>query len=189
VRVLPLYIAIRRSRCSNVLVRDVMRAATPGGGQPAKTEAEARRLMLRALEWRHVRSIVYYRMWQSGGRERLVARILKLALPGLSCLELNVGRLGAGFVIGHGYGSVIWAESIGEDCTIYQNVTIGQSHGRLPSLGDRVHVAPGAAILGAVMVGNDAVIGANAVVVRDVPQGATMVGVPARPLEREPTKV
>jgi serine O-acetyltransferase len=139
-------------------------------------------LVLRALEWRHVRSVAYYRMTRAGGKDRLVSRILRIVLPGLSTLELNVNVLGAGLVIGHGYGSVIWADAIGEDCTIYQNVTVGQSHGKLPTLGHRVYVAPGAVILGPVTVGDDAIIGANAVVIRDVPQGATMVGVPASPL-------
>ena len=163
-------------------MRDALRAVTKGDERMTWVGRARLVLILRALEWRHVRSVVYYRMIRAGGKDRVLARVLRIVLPGLSSFEMNVGALGAGFVIGHGYGAVIWAEAIGEDCTIYQNVTVGQSHDKLPTLGNRVHVAPGAVIIGPVLVGDDAVIGANAVVVSDVPPGATMVGIPARPL-------
>lgn len=82
-----------------------------------------------------------------------------------------------GAIVIHGYAE------IGDDCIVRQGVTIGNRHIErpfdAPRLGARVNVGAGAQILGAVAVGDDARIGANAVVLRDVPSGATAVGVPA----------
>jgi serine O-acetyltransferase len=72
---------------------------------------------------------------------------------------------------------------IGANCNLSQGVTLGQANrgprAGAPRIGDRVYVGPGAKVLGAVSVGSDAAIGANAVVTRDVPDGAVVVGIPA----------
>jgi serine O-acetyltransferase len=87
---------------------------------------------------------------------------------------------------------VLGARSIGNDVHIRQNTTFGiarrdQLNGK-PMIGDRVDIGCGAAILGHVVVGNDSVIGANAVVVRDVPPDSLAVGVPARVVERRQSR-
>lgn len=69
---------------------------------------------------------------------------------------------------------------IGNHCRIYQNVTIGQKDGRFPTIGNHVTIFPGAVIIGDIKVGDYAIIGANAVVAQDVPEGATAVGIPSR---------
>jgi serine O-acetyltransferase len=94
-------------------------------------------------------------------------------------------RLGRRVVIEHQNGIVIHGESvIGDDCIIRQGVTLGaKSVDRphdAPRLGRGVEVGAGAKILGAVAIGDDAIVGANAVVLCDVPPGATAVGVPAK---------
>ena len=94
-------------------------------------------------------------------------------------------RIGRGFFIDHGMGVVIGETAeVGENCTIYQGVTLGGtslSHGkRHPTLGNNVTVGVGAAVLGAITIGDNARIGGGSVVVRDVPANATAVGVPAR---------
>jgi serine O-acetyltransferase len=93
--------------------------------------------------------------------------------------------IAAGVFIDHGMGVVIGETSeIGEGCTIYQGVTLGGtslSRGkRHPTLGRNVTVGVGAAILGAISVGDGARIGAGSVVIKDVPANATVVGIPAR---------
>ena len=89
---------------------------------------------------------------------------------------------GHGIVIGHnGCGIVINEKAkIGNDVTIFQNVTIGgRKESSAPVIGDNVMIGAGAVIIGDVTIGNDAKIGANAVVLQDVPDHATAVGVPA----------
>ncbi len=100
-------------------------------------------------------------------------------------IPLN-GDLGGGLLIPHPNGIVIHPKAIvGVNCLIHQQVTIGIG-GRpgLPRIGGHVDIGAGAKILGGVVVGDHARIGANAVVTRDVPVGATAVGIPARVLEQ-----
>ena len=67
-----------------------------------------------------------------------------------------------------------------ENCRIHSDVNIGEAGGRAPRIGDNVYIAPGAKIFGGITVGDNAAIGANAVVNTDVPAGVTVAGVPAR---------
>lgn len=92
-------------------------------------------------------------------------------------------RFGPGFVLIHPVGIVInSAVRGGRDVWLESGVVIGDNRGGTPLLGDRVFVGSGAKIIGKLRVGDGARIGANAVVLSDVPDGATMVGIPARPL-------
>jgi serine O-acetyltransferase len=115
----------------------------------------------------------------------------------LTGVDIHPGaRIGAGLFIDHGMGTVIGETAeIGEDVTLLHQVTLGARGGdrppspgkRHPTLGDRVFVGAGAKILGPVRIGDDAAIGANAVVLEDVPDGATAVGIPARIVARRGT--
>ncbi len=69
---------------------------------------------------------------------------------------------------------------IGSNCTIYQDVTIGQNRGRYPKIGNNVIIYPGAKIIGNITIGDNSVIGANAVVTKDVPSGSIVAGIPAK---------
>lgn len=102
-------------------------------------------------------------------------------------IEIHPGAtIGDGLFIDHGMGVVIGETAvIGNNCTIYHNVTLGgrghaKGEKRHPSMGDNVLVGAGAKILGPVTIGDDANIGANAVILHDVPAGATVVGVPGK---------
>jgi serine O-acetyltransferase len=101
-------------------------------------------------------------------------------------IEIDPGaKIGKGVFIDHGIGVVIGETAeVGDDCTIYQGVTLGgtslQHAKRHPTLGRNVTVGSGAAILGAITIGDGAKIGANSVVVKDVPPNATVVGIPGR---------
>lgn len=125
-----------------------------------------------------------HRLWR--GRRVLPARALSHVVRGLTGIEIHPGaRIGAGVFIDHGMGVVIGETSvIGDDCTLYHGVTLGgtswRKEKRHPTLGDRVVVGAGAKLLGPIRVGPDAKVGANSVVVRDVPDGATVVGIPGR---------
>ncbi|MEG0290150.1 MAG: serine O-acetyltransferase EpsC [Erysipelotrichaceae bacterium] len=105
-------------------------------------------------------------------------------------IEIHPGaQIARGLIIDHGIGVVIGETAIvGEDVLIYHGVTLGgtgkQHCKRHPTLGNRVIIGSGAKILGNINLGNDVKIGANAVVMKDVPDGCTAVGVPARIIEK-----
>jgi serine O-acetyltransferase len=104
---------------------------------------------------------------------------LNLALHGLDIPPAV--PIGEGLYIPHPVGTVVTAARIGRGVTLVSGVTIGMRHTPVfPTIGDGVYVGAGARVLGAITVGDRARIGANAVVLQDVPPGAAAVGVPAR---------
>lgn len=118
-----------------------------------------------------------------------LARFLSHISRWLTGIEIHPGAsIGRRFFIDHGMGVVIGETAqIGDDCTLYHGVTLGGTSWnkgkRHPTLGNGVVVGAGAKILGPVNVGEGAKIGSNAVVVKDVPAGATAIGIPARIVE------
>ena len=136
---------------------------------------------LHALVWHRV---VSHRLWRWGWR--WLARWLAHWGRWLTGIEIHPGaKIGRRVFIDHGMGIVIGETAeIHDDCTLYHGVTLGgtswNSGKRHPTLGRGVVIGAGAKILGPILVGDGAKIGSNAVVVRDVPAGATAVGVPAR---------
>jgi len=125
-----------------------------------------------------------HRLWR--WHLKLVARLVSQLARWLTGIEIHPGaRIGNRFFIDHGMGVVIGETAvIGDDCTIYHGVTLGGttwSKGkRHPTLGNGVVVGAGAKILGPITIGANARVGSNSVVVKDVPDGATVVGIPGR---------
>lgn len=123
-------------------------------------------------------------------RARLLARWLAHLGRWLTGIEIHpAARIGRRLVIDHGMGVVIGETAeIGDDVYLYHQVTLGGTSSNMgkrhPTLGDRIIVGAGAKVLGDILIGDDARIGANAVVVQPVPAGVTVVGIPARPVER-----
>jgi serine O-acetyltransferase len=109
----------------------------------------------------------------------------------LTGIEIHpAARLGRRLVIDHGMGVVIGETAeVGDDCYIYHQVTLGvartSSGKRHPTVGNNVIIGAGAKVLGPITVGDNARIGSNAVVVDPVPANTTVVGVPARPVDRK----
>ena len=112
----------------------------------------------------------------------------------LTGIEIHPGAtIGRRFFIDHGMGIVIGETAIiGDDCTLYHGVTLGGTSWnkgkRHPTLEDGVVIGAGAKVLGPITIGKNAKIGSNAVVVKDIPENATAVGIPARILEEEKAK-
>ena len=136
---------------------------------------------LHALVWHR---LVVHPAWRSG--LRWLARWLAHWSRFLTGIEIHPGAsIGRRVFIDHGMGVVIGETAeIGDDSTLYHGVTLGGTSWnkgkRHPTLGSGVVIGAGAKILGPIHVGNGAKIGSNAVVVRDIPAGATAVGIPAR---------
>ncbi len=116
---------------------------------------------------------------------RLPARVLATVTRSLTGVEIHPGaRIGRRFFIDHGMGVVIGETAeVGDDVMIYHGVTLGgRSLARVkrhPTVGNRVTIGAGARVLGPVLVGDDVQVGANSVVVKDVPTGAVATGIPA----------
>lgn len=102
-------------------------------------------------------------------------------LRGRKALYITNKKIGGGLLIQHGFATIISAESIGENCKIYQQVTVGYSHDRkAPIIGNNVEICCGAKVIGGINIGDNVLIGANAVVVKDVPANSVVAGVPAK---------
>ena len=94
-------------------------------------------------------------------------------------------RIGGGLLMPHPNGIVVHPDCvIGPNCLLMQQVTLGLGRGGVPRLGGHVDVGAGARIIGGITVGDHAVVGAGAVVTRDVAPGVTVAGIPARPVGR-----
>lgn len=131
---------------------------------------------------RAFRNLFYYRSGPS-------SRIASWLFPGYDHLQIRTPKdsLGGGLIIQHGFATIISAQKIGRNCKIYQQVTIGYNH-RLeaPVLGDNVEVCCGAKVIGGVHIGDNVLIGANAVVITDIPANCVVAGVPAKIIGKLP---
>jgi serine O-acetyltransferase len=141
-------------------------------------------------------ALLFYRMahWLWQRRWRLAGRFVSHIGRCATGIEIHPGAtIGHRLFIDHGMGVVIGETAeIGNDCTLYDGVTLGgtrptkeqQSQKRHPTIGNDVIIGAGAKVLGPLTVGNGSRIGAAAVVLKEVPPGATMVGNPARQVVR-----
>ena len=127
-------------------------------------------------------------LWNRGAR--VAARVFAELTRILTGVEIHPGAiLGSGLFIDHATGVVIGETAgVGDDVTIYHGVTLGGSGNdtgkRHPTIGDRVIIGAGAKVLGAIKIGDDSRIGANAVVVKEVPSSSVVVGVPGQIISR-----
>ncbi|MEW6353779.1 MAG: serine O-acetyltransferase [Pseudomonadota bacterium] len=132
-----------------------------------------------------------HRLWNA--RWKWLARFISTLARWLTGVEIHPGaRIGRRFFIDHGMGVVIGETAeIGDDCTLYHGVTLGgtswQKGKRHPTLGNDVVIGAGATVLGPITVGDGARVGSNAVVVKDVPPGATVVGIPGHVVSKQKT--
>ena len=123
--------------------------------------------------FREYRNLFYHRL---GG----IGDVLSPLCRPLPSLYLATADIGPGLFIQHGFSTIIAAKRIGKNCWINQQVSIGYSNSSdCPTIGDSVWICAGAKVFGNVTIGSNSTVGANAVVVKDVPENCTVVGVPA----------
>jgi serine O-acetyltransferase len=151
-----------------------------------KSRDPAARSRWEVLIYPGVWALAFHRVghWLYGGRLYFLARLVNHLSRFLTAIDIHPGaRIGRNFFIDHGFTVV------GDDVTIYQSVTLGGTNPsagvggkRHPTIRSGVVIGSGAQVLGPIEVGEGAKIGANSVVTRDVAPGATMVGIPAKPV-------
>lgn len=125
----------------------------------------------------------YYRLRQHSKLLKIILKPFKIFNP--LNLYIHCGNIGKGMFIEHGFSTIISCRHIGENCWINQQVTIGFSDAvNCPYIGNNVSIKAGAKVIGNVTIGDDVIIGANAVVVKDVPSHSIVAGVPAKIIKK-----
>ena len=156
----------------------------------ARTKAEI------LITYSGVHAVILHRMnhWLWRNNFKFTARFFSSFTRWLTGIEIHPGAvIGKRFFIDHGMGVVVGETAvIGDDCTLYHGVTLGGTSWnkgkRHPTLGKGVVVGAGAKILGPIEIGDNARVGSNSVIVRSVPNDATVVGIPGRIANAERTK-
>lgn len=139
-----------------------------------------------------IHALIAYRIAHLLYTKRLffLARLISQVSRFFTGIEIHPGaKIGKGLVIDHGMGVVIGETAeIGENVLLYHGVTLGgtgkDKGKRHPTLGDNVIIGAGAKVLGPIYIGSNSKIGANSVVLKDVPEGATAVGIPTKNIIR-----
>lgn len=123
----------------------------------------------------YFRTLFYFRIngWAS--------KILRIFYPKNKSFIIDVNtNIGGGLKLAHPYATILNAEKIGENVYVNHLVTVGEKNGKKPLIGNNVELHANSMVIGGIKIGNNAVIGAGAVVVKDVPENATAVGNPAK---------
>ncbi len=148
-------------------------------------------LLLLLAERREFRNVFYYRLRRGNLFPRILLPVFRVLYPEYPTLSISANKaIGPGLFIQHGACTVIAADAIGENCSVNQQVTIGyRSKTDCPTRGNNGRITAGAKVLGSVHIGDNVIVGANAVVVKDVPADCVVVSVPARIVRRNGVRV
>ncbi len=182
IRTVPVYLCYLRSPYKKLIKMDLdrWRDVTSDRCNPEKSDLA---LMMRLLKTqKSFRNLVLNRLKKP---PRTIESIIQYGITRflwkpLDSLSLATYNIGGGLFIQHGFSTVLDAESVGENCWLNQQVTVGYSGTEHPTIGDNVRIHCGAIIIGGVTMHNNSVAAAGAVVVKDVPENAVVGGVPAK---------
>jgi serine O-acetyltransferase len=182
------------SRLKSVLVEVRADVAAARDRDPAAQGVSTFEIL---ASWAGVQALLAHRIAHAlrGAGVPVAPRVIAYLVRAITGVEIHpAARIGTEFFIDHGAGVVIGETAeIGDRVTLYQGVTLGgtgfQRGKRHPTLGDNVTVGSGAKLLGPIAVGDGAKVGANTVVVEDVPANATVVGNPGHPVKVEGRRV
>lgn len=132
------------------------------------------------LESRYFRSLFYFRT------NGFFAKLLRVFYPKQRDFIIDIHtKIGSGLVLAHPYATILNAQSIGNNVYVNHLVTLGEKDGKKPTIGHNVQLHANCMVIGGVVIGDNAIIGAGAVVVKDVPAHAMAVGNPAQIIEKQ----
>ena len=175
-----------------LFLEDARRWVVPGQINPA-ADINARTLIALLYRYMPLRAMAWFRFgsWCKHKRIPMLPGYVQRQIYSRYGLEISAGaEIGGGLYIAHPIGTVISVKRMGRNCSIIAAVTIGmRNEWKFPEIGDEVFIGAGARVLGGITIGDHAVIGANAVVIRDVDEGMTVVGIPARAVQSNGIRV
>jgi serine O-acetyltransferase len=157
-----------------------------------KTEPPEKILIRLFKGWPEYRNLFYFRLKGDPVSQPFHLWLVQRLFPPKVELSFNAFEgIGPGFFIQHGRATGVGAQRIGANCFVNQHVVVGyrKAGERPPIIGNNVQIRAGAKILGPIEIGDNSIIGANAVVFKDVPPDCTVVGVPARIIRRNGRRV
>lgn len=179
-RTIIAYLLIRACSNREMIVEEIFYWGKCAG---KNNQSYFRLLSCLLLEMKEYRNLLYMRIRSNRGGIR--SAIFRLFFPLKDTLALCCTNIGKNLYIQHGFATQISAQSIGENCLINQQVTIGYSFDdKPPIIGNGVRISAGAKVIGNINIGNNAIIGANAVVTKNVADNDIVVGVPAKPIKK-----
>ena len=179
IRLIPHVIIFNIHGKKTIIIYDILRWMKINKKAAGGTQAGFIKLMTYYPEFRNL----FY------NRVGSVSMLINFLCPKMNTLFIHTQDIGPGLYIQHGFATIITAKSIGKDCWINQQVTIGFNGADSPVIKDNVTIRAGAKVIGNVTVGGNSIVGANAVVVKNVPGNSTVVGVPAYIIKRDGMKV
>lgn len=174
IRFAPHWFLFRRSRQKELILQDLERWV-----QILRPRIERRGGVRAFVEimtfFPSFRNLFYSRL---RNHSKATPKLLSLLAKPQPLLDIDTHDCGGGLFIQHGYATIIAVRKMGRNCWVNQNVTLGYTNAcDAPTVGDNVTIGAGAKILGNVHIGNNVIIGANSVIVKDVPDDCTVVGV------------
>ena len=192
IRAIPHILLFKRSSSRSIIERDMLRWFQIY--KPKLPKNSVIETLIWVLEtYPEFRNLFYIRIgrYSSNLGKSLIFLAKKLYKPKETPIFAEPMEIGPGLFLRTGLATVVGGERIGENCWINPGVTIGYKTGEdgMPNIGNYVYIGAGARILGSITIGDNVVIGANAVVTKNVPSNCTIAGVPARIVKRDGVKV
>jgi len=158
---------------------------------PGMNKVKNTTLLLKVLLFCPEYRNIFYARVEKISRRLHVGLIMEIILPRYKFLSIGTvaERIGEGLYIEHGNSTIIHADSIGDNCWVNQNVTIGDNGRGIPKIGNNVRIGTGAVIIGPITIGDNVIIGANSTVTKDVPSNCTIIPSPSYIIRRNGQKV
>ncbi|WP_392535365.1 serine O-acetyltransferase [Nostoc sp. C117] len=184
----PMLILFLLSKNKQVIILDVRRwiKIVDNMNQPS---ADWVNLLYLLSTHQEFRNLYYYRIKQSDSIGFVLVQVCRIFYKQCPSLFIDCNNIGSGLFVQHGFSTIISAESIGENCWINQQVTIGYTTKGRPIIGNNVTISAGAKVVGKITINDNVQVGANAVVVKNVPNNCVVVGVPAYIVKKDGVKV